>query len=38
MQNKKQNEIVTDTQVEDEAWHARTAEDVLRHLEVQEMV
>jgi len=36
MQNTKQNDIVPNTQVEEEAWHALTPEDVLRHLEVQE--
>jgi Ca2+-transporting ATPase len=35
MQNTKQNDTVTKAQVEDHAWHALTAEDVLRHLEVQ---
>ena len=36
MQNTKQNDNVPNTQVEEEAWHALTPEDVLRHLEVQE--
>jgi Ca2+-transporting ATPase len=38
MQNtkQKQTEAVTNVQVEDEAWHSLTTDDVLRHLEVQE--
>lgn len=36
MQNNKQDETIKKAQVRDEAWHALTVEDVLRHLEVQE--
>ncbi len=36
MQITKQDEPVTREQIKDEAWHALTAEDVLRHLEVRE--
>jgi len=36
MQNNKQNDTVTNEQNEEQAWHALNAEDVLKHLEVQE--
>ncbi len=36
MQNTKQNDTIPNTQVKEEAWHALTADDVLRHLEVQD--
>ena len=36
MQNIKQIDPPTNEQIEEHAWHALTAEDVLRHLEVQE--
>jgi Ca2+-transporting ATPase len=36
MQTTKQDDTVSKEQVKDEAWHALTAEDVLRHLEVRE--
>jgi len=36
MQTTKENDTVSNTNDEEQAWHALTAEDVLRHLEVQE--
>jgi Ca2+-transporting ATPase len=36
MQTTKPNDTVTEEPVKDEAWHALSPEDVLRHLEVQE--
>jgi P-type Ca2+ transporter type 2C len=36
MQTTEQNDTASNPKIEEKAWHALTAEDVLRHLEVQE--